>query len=56
MKKKEDEPRIDESLLTKEQYDELHRKRNYKPWIIFSATLFVLMAICVIVIVICRNA
>ena len=56
MKKKEDEPQIDESLLTKEQYEELHRKRNYKPWIIFFVTLFALMAICVIVIVICRNA
>lgn len=55
MKKKEDEPQIDESLLTKEQYEEFHRKRNYKPWIIFFSVLFGLMAVCLTVILICRN-
>ncbi len=49
------EPKIDESLLTKEQYEEIHRKRNYKPWVIFFSVLFGLMAVCVAVILICRN-
>lgn len=52
---KEKEPEIDESLLTKEQYEELHRKRNYKPWIIFFSVLFGLMAICLVVILVCRS-
>ena len=55
MKDKSPEPEIDESLLTPEQYEELHRKRNYKPWIIFFAILFALMAICLTVILICKN-
>ncbi len=55
MKKKDPEPQIDESLLTPEQYEEIHRKRNYKPWIIFFSVLAGLIITCIVVIVVCRN-
>ena len=55
MKNKTSEPEIDESLLTKEQYEELHRRRNLKPWIIFASVLLGLMAVCIAVILICQN-
>lgn len=55
MKEKDPEPQIDESLLTPEQYEEMHRKRNYKPWIVFFASLAALMIVCVVVIAICKN-
>lgn len=55
MKEKEKEPEIDESLLTPEQYAELHKKRNYKPWIIFFSVLALLIIICIVVIAVCKN-
>lgn len=54
MKKREEEPEIDESLLTEEQKAELHSKKISLPWIIFFSVMAVLIAACVIVIVVLR--
>ncbi len=52
MNKKDEEPipEIDESQLTEEQKEELHRKPNYRPFIIFAIVIGVLMIACMIVI------
>ena len=47
---KEEEPKIDESLLTEEQRKELH-KPSFKPiHVVLPAIIIALMAVCIIVI------
>ena len=48
--KKEDEPQIDESLLTEGQKRELAKTTFNKKWAIFWAVLVALIVACVIVI------
>ena len=50
--KKEDEPQIDESLLTEGQKRELSKKTFNKKWAIFWAVLGGLILACVIVILV----
>ena len=47
---KENEPEIDESLLTETQKEELQKKPCPWPYVIFFAVVFLLMAACFIVI------
>ena len=52
MKKKDQEPipEIDESLLTPEQKEGLHRKPKIAGYVIFFSVMAVLIAACIIVI------
>ena len=50
--KKDDEPKIDESLLTKGQKRELAKTTFNKKWAIFWAVLVALIIVCVIVILV----
>lgn len=52
MKKKDQDPisEIDESLLTPEQKEELHRKPKIAGYMIFFSVMAVLIAACIIVI------
>ncbi|MDY6431118.1 MAG: hypothetical protein SPL00_04990 [Bacilli bacterium] len=47
---KKNEPEIDESLLTEEQKEELHKKRFPLAYIIFVSALVVAAAVCLILI------
>ena len=47
---KEQDPKIDESLLTPAQLEELHRKKPLLPWIIVFSAFLVIIVILVIVI------
>ena len=51
MKEKEPLPEIDESLLTKEQKEELAKKQFSWKYLIFPGVILVLMVACIIVIV-----
>ena len=48
--KKEDEPKIDESLLTEEQKEEMKYSHFSWPTAIFFGVLVLLIAICLIVV------
>ena len=52
MKKKDQDPipEIDESLLTPEHKEELHRKPKIAGYVIFFSVMAVLIAACIIVI------
>ena len=50
--KKEDEPQVDESLLTEGQKRELQKTTFNKKWAIFWGVLGVLIITCIIVIVV----
>ena len=50
--KKDNEPKVDESLLTEGQKRELAKTTFNKKWAIFWAVLVVLIIICVIVILV----
>lgn len=49
MKEKHDSPEIDESLLTAEQKEEMSRKGNWLPWVIFFGIIAALMIVCLVV-------
>ncbi len=49
MKDKHDSPEIDESLLTAEQKEEMNRKGNWLPWVIFFLIIAALMIACLVV-------
>lgn len=52
--KKENEPEVDESLLTEGQKQELNKPAVSKKWLIFWGVLIALIAVCVIVILVLR--
>ena len=51
MKKEDDIPEIDESLLTPEQKAEMEKERAFPwKWAIFTGVILLLMIVCIIVI------
>lgn len=50
MKQKDDEPKIDESLLTEEQKEELKSKKVNVAFLIFIGVVLLLMIACIVVI------
>lgn len=51
MKKEDDIPEIDESLLTIEQKNELEKDKRFPwKWAIFTGVILLLMVVCIIVI------
>ncbi len=55
MKQKDDDPRIDESLLTTEQKEELKSKKLNVPFLIFVGVVLLLMIVCIVVIFSLKN-
>ena len=55
---KEEEPKIDESLLTKEQKEELEKKPINLSYLIFVGVIIILMIACIVTICLlnkCKN-
>ena len=50
--KKQEKIEIDESLLTPEQLEEIHRKHFPLGWFIFVGVLLILLIVCIILIVV----
>lgn len=53
--KKQEKIEIDESLLTPEQLEEIHRKHFPLGWFIFVGVLLILLIVCIILIVVLWN-
>ena len=55
MKQKDDEPKIDESLLTEVQKEELKSKKVNVAFLIFIGVVLLLMIACIVVIFSLKN-